>query len=1675
MISTSLTLIAKLPENFKLQKLGLINSILLVINKLLKFAHSFDIKNTGSLASYNENLYHQIIQSSFQPKQAKQQQQRKSSPNKENKSKEDQQNKKTQEIEPFLEISKSPISNEQVFLETKKIMYSNFELIPKDIFQKFSKEMIYLLLSDIVSERNNSFIPEDHHKMLFEDQFYKDSDYTRIITNYTHFANQPISVVWNIVNMDQDDILEIATHKMASLFASEENEMKQQIMQIYRHSFFRCFRTPDQRKKQIINILVSILFNLKEELKTLHKKKAKYPPQIQDFYQEILSKLVIVDNNKIRIIANQFIENLYRTMGKILFQGVIQFLKTKIQIEQDNPIKRKSKNKARAKTRTQGSLESQEENLNHFHKSYISTLPIMLPYASQDKKESQTANILEYIKEAFSGNDDTFICWGLNSLFVFLQNIDFIPDEVFFVTKLMEIINVVLMHERKQFSSIELLIIGKLMEYLVTIYGPLIASEQKLFIWTKAMCGYLISVGNQHSQILALSALQIMILHSNNSDCTNDFFTYLFTSFFNVSFPNSQESQISQTQLKPKHKNSSIANWKSAIINEKVIHLCEVLIRKNKHSFHAFLGKKTHPLFFVEVLFEIYDFYSGFDFSKENRSQIYKLIEQIVKDTDVFINGKVSLLPFLNKIIISKISDENLSLQSTFFSESKSKSKDQSNIEKSDSESEDIENIEQISKNPIRAKEEPQKKQNQPAFNNQNSLELCKSRSPRWQTKRIALKIIVWIIQQIEETPNNRVQISQNILNEFMEIALQTSQSTISQHIMKHGIHALNSCFKLLSSLNHEKIDRIHIHQIYGSQIISLLKNLSSFGLISIAESDSFQEAFQDKKEDENKISFYPQTIILSSILARNYIQFYEKTSRLIFQKFKILDQYKSVYNQDQDQDQDQEEIQEFNQEQLSQMDKISRILSDKFSDIYKYKSNQNSIESFGIISLITLLSAISRLRNISVPFQSQQKSLNRIFTKNFDSILNPIQTEIFGIINKYYVQISSGNSDQKTLLKPIQIEHILDEIWDDLVSLGLQNINKDQMNKEFDLFFGLCVMKIGREMEIILQNTENQNQNQNQNHNLPINTLISNITITSITSSLKILREMIRNGYFDPSLTEDYEKNQKFLHLVWIINILPFISSKLNNDKKISKLLIQLIFDLTHLLRHIQILTEEQHQKQEEYVQKLLWILYQNSVSLFNHKNLLKSLNNVIEMLDEKLKLKFIQEIIDILLSESIKNTEYSSPEMIQISVGLLMNNSQFSQKMKLKILLKLIDQISSYKNLEKMKNAIYLFGEFLSVISFQELEENLLIEIAEKIQRFLDQFMNNENQSEQNLLLYLQCILLISSFFQKAILTENDNDNDNNNNNNNEKIAKFISTIYFPLSGKITSLMWKGKEIKTKKQAEIIVKIKMEIMKISMILFNNFGLFGLDQESKNSLLSLIIHSILAHYISFESQQNQFLDIETSLEDILGQFLIHIARNSSEEFKIIIESINQKERSLLEEKIRKNLLEQKRKEELEQANHLRNRVHSMDKLPKELIAEYQKAFDVFDQNHDGTISFAELETVMKNLGRDVTEDDVNRMIGEVDNDFNGVIDFQEFCEMMWRQQNNITEERIKEAFAVYDVDGDGTITKEELKKVMTNLGQKPTDEQIDQMIKSADTDGDGTISYIEFKKTMIK
>jgi len=162
--------------------------------------------------------------------------------------------------------------------------------------------------------------------------------------------------------------------------------------------------------------------------------------------------------------------------------------------------------------------------------------------------------------------------------------------------------------------------------------------------------------------------------------------------------------------------------------------------------------------------------------------------------------------------------------------------------------------------------------------------------------------------------------------------------------------------------------------------------------------------------------------------------------------------------------------------------------------------------------------------------------------------------------------------------------------------------------------------------------------------------------------------------------------------------------------------------------------------------------------------------------------------------------------------------------------------------------------------------------------------------------------------------------------------------------------------------------------------------------------------------------------------------------------------------------------------------------VHLMFPLAAEKIAKLKqnfqdeadviKAFESWDTNKDGQISFQELKTAVQKTGQNLSDEDINSIFAIGDADQNGEIDMQEFMTLMLPNTSDVvakfrairkTVKDVQTAFRQFDKNGDGSIDKNELTSSLKSSGGNFSQKEIDVIFSAADIDGNGEIDYEEF------
>ena len=137
-------------------------------------------------------------------------------------------------------------------------------------------------------------------------------------------------------------------------------------------------------------------------------------------------------------------------------------------------------------------------------------------------------------------------------------------------------------------------------------------------------------------------------------------------------------------------------------------------------------------------------------------------------------------------------------------------------------------------------------------------------------------------------------------------------------------------------------------------------------------------------------------------------------------------------------------------------------------------------------------------------------------------------------------------------------------------------------------------------------------------------------------------------------------------------------------------------------------------------------------------------------------------------------------------------------------------------------------------------------------------------------------------------------------------------------------------------------------------------------------------------------------------------------------------------------------------------------------------LKELEKQFINIAGSRDSSIDKNILKTLTKNLEQNYSEQELEHLINEVDEDGNGKIELDEFIKILANKSLG-DEHIIKQAFAILDRTNSGYITPSDLRHAMLCLGENYTIEEIHEMISLVDDDLDGVINFQEFNKLIKK
>ena len=112
----------------------------------------------------------------------------------------------------------------------------------------------------------------------------------------------------------------------------------------------------------------------------------------------------------------------------------------------------------------------------------------------------------------------------------------------------------------------------------------------------------------------------------------------------------------------------------------------------------------------------------------------------------------------------------------------------------------------------------------------------------------------------------------------------------------------------------------------------------------------------------------------------------------------------------------------------------------------------------------------------------------------------------------------------------------------------------------------------------------------------------------------------------------------------------------------------------------------------------------------------------------------------------------------------------------------------------------------------------------------------------------------------------------------------------------------------------------------------------------------------------------------------------------------------------------------------------------------------------VRNEDSSGTISTLELLHVLRAMGQNPSEEELNGIVMEIDIDGSGTIDFDEFVALMKDKALEVdVDSDIREAFRMFDRNKDGYIDMAELSKMFAVVGGLFSRDEMEEFMSEAD------------------
>jgi len=136
-------------------------------------------------------------------------------------------------------------------------------------------------------------------------------------------------------------------------------------------------------------------------------------------------------------------------------------------------------------------------------------------------------------------------------------------------------------------------------------------------------------------------------------------------------------------------------------------------------------------------------------------------------------------------------------------------------------------------------------------------------------------------------------------------------------------------------------------------------------------------------------------------------------------------------------------------------------------------------------------------------------------------------------------------------------------------------------------------------------------------------------------------------------------------------------------------------------------------------------------------------------------------------------------------------------------------------------------------------------------------------------------------------------------------------------------------------------------------------------------------------------------------------------------------------------------------------------------------VEDMRDIFSNFDKTGRGNIESKDIGEVMRALGKNPTNEEVRKILDEIDPKGEKDVSFEEFVPLMRRKGQESDFTAFIECFKVFDRENNGMVNVAEIRHILCSMGEALSSKDADILLEGME-DNNGQINYEEFVRSII-